>query len=77
MMKNIFERLVDHFGTQAKAADALGVYQGTVSGWVRGKHGMSPVLALRAERLTLGKFKAEKLCPPLDHGLRTPNKNTA
>ncbi|MGY3728037.1 MULTISPECIES: Cro/CI family transcriptional regulator [Cobetia] len=76
-MKNIFERLVDHFGTQAKAAEELGVYQGTVSGWVRGKHGMSPVLALRAEKLTRGKFKAKKLCPSLGHCLRTANKKTA
>ncbi|MBY5984426.1 helix-turn-helix domain-containing protein [Halomonas sp. DP8Y7-1] len=62
-MDTIFERLVAHFGTQAKAAEALKVNQGAVSNWVRGKHGMSPAVALRAEALTGGEFKAAQLCP--------------
>ncbi|MFS2199348.1 hypothetical protein ACCD00_12590 [Pseudomonas sp. Pseusp3] len=37
--------------------------QSTVSGWVREKHGMSPVVAKRAEALTNGVFKKETLCP--------------
>ncbi|MDT8894215.1 hypothetical protein RSO41_06065 [Halomonas sp. I1] len=37
--------------------------QGAVSNWVRGKHGMSPVVAMRAESLTGGAFKAAELCP--------------
>ncbi|UTA78991.1 helix-turn-helix domain-containing protein [Halomonas sp. XH26] len=62
-MDPLFNRLVDHFKTQTKAAEALGVDQTTVSGWVRGKHGMSPAVALRAEKITEGKFKAAELCP--------------
>ena len=62
---NIFQALVEHFGTQKKAAKAIGVEQGTVSGWVRQKHGMSPIAALRAEEVTGGKFSAVALCPDL------------
>ncbi|CAN7518824.1 Cro/CI family transcriptional regulator [Pseudomonas sp. LjRoot71] len=63
---SIFEKLVSRFGSQVKAAEALGVKQGTVSGWVSGKHGMSAVTAIRAERVTKGEFKAEELCPDLE-----------
>lgn len=66
MSMAIFEKLVSHFGNQVKAAEALGVKQGTVSGWVSGKHGMSAVTAIRAERVTQGAFKAEELCPDLE-----------
>lgn len=62
---NIFQRLVDHFGTQTKASERLGVDQSTVSGWVLEKHGMSAVTALRAEAETNGLFKAVELCPAL------------
>ena len=58
-----FQSLVGFFGTQIKAAQLLKVDQATVSGWVRGKHGMSPAVALRAEKLTDGKFTAAQLCP--------------
>jgi DNA-binding transcriptional regulator YdaS (Cro superfamily) len=61
----IFERLVKHFGTQDKAAVALGVKQGTVSGWIRGEHGMSAITAIRAEQVTCGAFRAVELCPAL------------
>lgn len=62
---NIYEKLATHFGGQVKTAAALGVEQGTVSGWVRGKHGMSPIAALKAEQATGGIFKASDLCPSL------------
>ncbi|MEN5033832.1 YdaS family helix-turn-helix protein [Pseudomonas sp. TWI929] len=62
-MNAIFKDLVAFFGTQEVTAEKLGVDQSTVSGWVRGKHGMSPVVAKRADRLTGGKFKKEDLCP--------------
>lgn len=62
-MDQTIERLIKHFGTQESTAEALGVKQGTVSGWVRGKHGISPGVALRAERLTGGRFTAAELCP--------------
>ncbi|KJZ10433.1 regulatory protein [Halomonas sp. S2151] len=67
-MESLFTQLVDHFGTQTKAAEALGVDQTTISGWVRGKHGMSPAVALRAEKLTSRKFKAADLCPAVFGG---------
>jgi len=62
---NIYQALVDYFGTQKKTALALGVEQGTVSGWVRKKHGMSPIAALRAQEATGGRFCAVDLCPEL------------
>jgi DNA-binding transcriptional regulator YdaS (Cro superfamily) len=61
----IFERLVKHFGTQDKTAISLGVKQGTVSGWIRGEHGMSAITAIRAEQVTNGAFRAVELCPAL------------
>jgi len=69
---NIYQALVDYFGTQKKTALALGVEQGTVSGWVRQKHGMSPIAALRAEEVTGGKFSAVALCPDLARLDRKP-----
>uniref|UniRef100_UPI0009E94BC5 YdaS family helix-turn-helix protein n=1 Tax=Pseudomonas sp. TTU2014-080ASC TaxID=1729724 RepID=UPI0009E94BC5 len=62
---NIYVRLVLHFEDQEKTAVALGVKQGTVSGWVTGRHGMSAVTALLAEKITRGQFKASDLCPAL------------
>ena len=59
--------LVNHFDkSQSKTAKALKVSQPTVSGWVRGEHGMSAAVALRAEIITGGKFKAVCLCPDLN-----------
>ncbi|WP_438284243.1 transcriptional regulator [Pseudomonas alabamensis] len=62
-MNTSYKDLVAFFGTQEATAEKLGVDQSTVSGWVRGKHGMSPVIAKRAERATAGAFKKEALCP--------------
>lgn len=62
---NIVKRLISHFGTQAKFGEAMGVKQGTVNGWLHGKHGISEVNALKIEKLTHGKFKAYELCPKL------------
>lgn len=62
-MDNIYKALVEHFGTQEAAAQALSVDQSAVSGWVRGVHGMSPSTAVRAERATGGKFRRQELCP--------------
>lgn len=68
---NIYQALVEHFGTQTKTAEKLGVDQGTVSGWVREKHGMSAVTALRAEAETNSVFKAIDLCPALKRAEKT------
>jgi DNA-binding transcriptional regulator YdaS (Cro superfamily) len=62
---DIFDRLVKHFGTQDRVAEALAVSQATVSGWVRGEHGMSAITAMRAEQITSGAFPAVELCPAL------------
>ena len=62
-MTDIYQRLVDHFRTQQATADAIGVDQSTVSGWVRGKFGMRPDLAVKAEKATNGAFSREELCP--------------
>lgn len=64
-MNTNFKRLVEHFGSQATTAGALNVKQGTVSGWVRGLHGCSAEVALRAEMLTDGKIRARDLRPSL------------
>ena len=64
-MKNPFEKLVEHFGSQNATASALGVKQGTVSGWVRGVHGMAAEVAMRAEIVTNGEIKARDLRPSI------------
>lgn len=62
---NQYQRLVEFFKSQSMTAQKLGVSQATVSGWIRGKHGMSVTTAIKAERLTGGAFKAAQLCSEL------------
>lgn len=62
---NIYQQLVDHFGTQENTAKALDVKQPSVSGWVRGEKKMSELVAVRAQKATKGEFKATDLCPSL------------
>ena len=57
--------LVESLGGQVKTAQALGVKQPTVSGWLNGKHGVSAEVAIRAETLLNGEIKAVWLCPRL------------
>lgn len=48
--------VIQHYGTQQKVADALGIRQGSVGGW--GKY--PPVLRqLQLQRITNGRLKAE------------------
>ncbi|WP_082422847.1 Cro/CI family transcriptional regulator [Pseudomonas sp. NBRC 111131] len=61
------QRLISHFGTQQKAALALGVDQTTISGWLRGKHSISPANALRVQVATRGAIQAAELCSVLAH----------
>ena len=66
--KRVFEpaaKLIRFFGGQVKTAEALGVKQGSVNGWVNARHGLSPINAQKAERLTKGEVKAVELCPEL------------
>ena len=58
-------KLIDTLGGQTPAARALGVSAPTVNGWVSGKHGISPLVAMRAERVTGGKVAAVDLCPAI------------
>ncbi|MGP5406077.1 transcriptional regulator [Psychrobacter celer] len=60
-----YSRLIARFGGQQKTAQALGCTQPSVSAWVQGKANMSAALALKAERITNGEFKAVDLCPAL------------
>ncbi|WXL23942.1 Cro/CI family transcriptional regulator [Ectopseudomonas mendocina] len=64
-MSTHFEKLVSHFGSQQATAEALGVKQGTVSGWVRGLHGCTAEVAMRAEIITSGAVKARDLRPSI------------
>lgn len=62
--RNAIKELVGNLGGQVSTADALKVKQPTVSGWITGRHGMSPIVAMRAERLT--GIPASDLCPELN-----------
>lgn len=64
-MKSPVQQLIDHFGSQQATASALGVKQGTVSGWSRGIHGVSAEVAIKAEIITKGQIKAVELRPTL------------
>ena len=59
------QALISFFGNQEKTAKALQVKQGSVSGWLTGRHGVSPIVALRAESITRGTVKSADLCPAL------------
>lgn len=64
-MQTLYKDLVKHFGGQKLTANALGVSQSNVSGYVSGRWNMSELAAMRAEKATDGKFKASDLCPSL------------
>ena len=64
-MSNIYQQLIDHFGSQAATAKAIGVKQPTVSGYVNGRWSITPIVAMRAEHATKGEIKAVDLCPAL------------
>lgn len=74
-MTAIFKELVTFFGGQIQTGAALGVSQGTVSGWVRGIHGCSAEIAILAESKTAGKFKAWQLRASLAEAPPTLNTN--
>lgn len=74
-MTAIFKELVTFFGDQIRTGAALGVSQGTVSGWVRGVHGCSAEIAILAESKTAGAFKASQLRASLAEVSPTLNSN--
>lgn len=52
-----FDQVIEHFGSQVAAADAIGVTQPTLSNWK--KRGNIPQLQqLRIQHITKGKLKA-------------------
>lgn len=53
-----YEDLIEHYGTQKAAAEALGLSQPSLSGW-RDK-GIPPPRQAQYELLTRGKLKAER-----------------
>ncbi len=59
------KKLVETLGGQTQTARSLGVSAPTVNGWLYGKHGISPLVAMRAERVTGGKVAAVDLCPAI------------
>ena len=73
-MTNIFSEIVAHFGGQLATARALGVSQGTVSGWTRGLHGCSAETAFHIQGKTGGRFNAAQLRPSLAESLPTMNE---
>lgn len=60
-----YQKLVDFFGSQILTASSLGVTQPSVNAWLVGKTKMSPKVAITAEKVTKGEFKAVDLCPEL------------
>ena len=52
-----FDQLIEHFGTQQKTADALGVKQPTVCGWQ--DNGIPLGRQYQIQLLTAGRLKAE------------------
>lgn len=52
-----YDDVIKHFGTQTKAADALGLSQPSVSEWQQ--RGIPFLRQLHIEKLTKGKLKAD------------------
>lgn len=61
----IYNELATLFKTQQDMADNFGCSQPLVHKWLSGKQKMTAHFAMKAERLTNGKFKAIDLCPKL------------
>lgn len=57
------KKLIDFYGGQVETAKELGRTQALISKLLNNKAKVSPLLALKAEKLTNGKIKAIDLCP--------------
>ena len=64
------DEAVKHYGTQAKLAEALGIFQGSVALW---KDKVPPMRQLQIEALTGGALKAGPECDKF----RVPNRKRA
>ena len=60
-----YKALSKLFKTQQEMADAIGCSQPLVWKMLNGKAMMSAHFAIRAEKVTQGRFKAGDLCPKL------------
>ena len=59
-----YRQLIKHFGSQQRAADAIGVTQATVSRW-NCKRGIPPYKQLIIERITNGELASDPdVLPP-------------
>lgn len=70
----LFFAIFKHFGkSQTDTADALGCSQSYVWGCLRKTHKntLPPLIAMRAEVVTGGKFQCEDLCPDIKDLLAT------
>lgn len=57
---DIFDKLIDYFGSQNKLAGTLDVSSVAVGYWFKEKK-IPPYRAIQIERLTEGEFKAQDL----------------
>lgn len=64
-MNNEVRKLIDYFGSQVATATALNRTQTLISKLLNNKAKVSPLLALKAEKITGGEIKAIDLCPKL------------
>lgn len=64
-MNQKIKEIITFFGTQQKLGSALGCSQTTVFKWLHNQMNITPLHALKIEKLTNGKFKAVELCPRL------------
>ena len=64
-MNSDVKKLIDYFGSQVATAKALNRTQALISKLLNNKAKVSPLLAIKAEKITNGQIKAIDLCPKL------------
>lgn len=62
-----YKKISELFKTQQEMADEFGCSQPLVYKWLSGKQLMTAHFAMKAEKITDGKFKAVDLCPKLEN----------
>lgn len=71
------ERMIRDFGSESACARAIGVSQPTVNGWRHLRHGISPRIAIRIQKISGGAIAAADLCPALsEHRSILPEATT-
>lgn len=64
-MNEQVQKLIDYFGGQVATAEELNRTQALISKLLNNKAKVSPLLAMKAEKVTNGAVKAIDLCPKL------------